>query len=181
MAFKPFPVGIDDFEKMFRNGYYYVDKTLFIKELLDVKGDVNLFTRPRRFGKTLTLSMLKYYFEDTGDDEKNQKNKALFSGLNIMEESEYYKNYMGNFPVINLTLKSGKQPDFHMSYHALKECISNEYKRHIHIVKQLDLQSDQEKFMQILEMKGDREDYNTSLLFYVSFWKNLLIKNDYSH
>ena len=63
---KPLPIGVDDFEKLITKGYYYVDKTLFIKELLDRRGTVNLFTRPRRFGKTLNLSMLRYYLEDTG-------------------------------------------------------------------------------------------------------------------
>ncbi|MCI9632922.1 MAG: AAA family ATPase, partial [Ruminococcus sp.] len=61
------PIGIENFEEMLKSGYYYVDKTMFIKELLDLKGKVNLFTRPRRFGKTLNLSMLRYFFEDTGD------------------------------------------------------------------------------------------------------------------
>ena len=68
---KPLPVGVDNFQKMRLQGYYYVDKSLFIKELLDLKGEVNLFTRPRRFGKTLNLSMLRYFFEDTGDAGKN--------------------------------------------------------------------------------------------------------------
>ncbi|MCI8723918.1 MAG: AAA family ATPase, partial [Ruminococcus sp.] len=65
------PIGIENFEEMLKSGYYYVDKTMFIKELLDLKGKVNLFTRPRRFGKTLNLSMLRYFFEDTGDAGKN--------------------------------------------------------------------------------------------------------------
>ena len=59
---RPLPVGIDDFEEIITKGYYYVDKTLFIRDLLDKKGKVNLFTRPRRFGKTLTLSMIRYFF-----------------------------------------------------------------------------------------------------------------------
>ncbi len=63
MTWKPLPIGIDNFEKIINGGYLYVDKTLFIKELLDMKGEVNLFTRPRRFGKTLNLSMLRYFFE----------------------------------------------------------------------------------------------------------------------
>ncbi|MCI9604278.1 MAG: AAA family ATPase, partial [Ruminococcus sp.] len=72
------PIGIENFEEMLKSGYYYVDKTMFIKELLDLKGKVNLFTRPRRFGKTLNLSMLRYFFEDTGDAGKNVRNKELF-------------------------------------------------------------------------------------------------------
>lgn len=65
---KALPVGVDNFEDIIRNEYCYVDKTIFIKELLDLKGKVNLFTRPRRFGKTLNLSMLRYFFEDNGDE-----------------------------------------------------------------------------------------------------------------
>ena len=74
---KPLPIGVDIFEDIIKSGYYYVDKTMFIKELLDLKGKVNLFTRPRRFGKTLNLSMLRYFFEDMGDVKKNEENKSL--------------------------------------------------------------------------------------------------------
>ena len=63
MAFKPLPIGIEDFREVIEQDYYYVDKTLFIKELLDMRGKVNLFTRPRRFGKTLNISMLRYFFD----------------------------------------------------------------------------------------------------------------------
>ena len=63
MKWIPLPIGVDSFEKIIRNHYYYIDKTLYIKELLDRKGEVNLFTRPRRFGKTLNMSMLRYFFE----------------------------------------------------------------------------------------------------------------------
>ena len=100
---KPLPIGIDNFEKIIKDGYYYVDKTMLIRELLELKGEVNLFTRPRRFGKTLNLSMLRYFFEDTGDTEKNEGNKKLFAGLKIMEQGEEYAKYMGKYPVINLT------------------------------------------------------------------------------
>ena len=104
------PIGIENFEEMLKSGYYYVDKTMFIKELLDLKGEVNLFTRPRRFGKTLNLSMLRYFFEDTGDAGKNVRNKELFRNLKIMDAGEKYTGQMGMYPVINLTLKSAKQP-----------------------------------------------------------------------
>ena len=70
---------IDDFEKMVTGDYFYVDKTLFIKDLLDMKGEVNLFTRPRRFGKTLNMSMLRYFFE-----ENPEKVSRIFQGLNMM-------------------------------------------------------------------------------------------------
>lgn len=67
MDHKPLPVGVDDFEQLITRGYYYVDKSLLVKELLDKKGAVNLNTRPRRFGKTLNMSMIRYFFEDRGD------------------------------------------------------------------------------------------------------------------
>ena len=86
MQKKPLPVGIDDFEKLIRNNYYYVDKTLFIKELLDKKGEVNLFTRPRWFGKTLNQSMIRFFFENTGSLEGNEANQALFKDLQIMKQ-----------------------------------------------------------------------------------------------
>ena len=97
MSWVPLPVGVDDFEKVIRGDYYYIDKTLFIKELLDMKGEVNLFTRPRRFGKTLNMSMLRYFFElGTAD------NSELFRGLKIMEAGEKYLTHMGKYPVINI-------------------------------------------------------------------------------
>ena len=78
---KKLPIGLDSFEKMRTNDFYYVDKTLFIKELLQNWGEVNLFTRPRRFGKSLNMSMLKSFFEVGGDP-------ALFDGLKISREKE---------------------------------------------------------------------------------------------
>ena len=104
------PIGIEDFAKMQTWGYYYVDKTLFIKELLDTLAEVNVFLRPRRFGKTLALSTLKYFFEDTGDEARNAANRALFDGTKIKLEGEPYKARMTGHPVISLTLKSAKQP-----------------------------------------------------------------------
>lgn len=127
---KPLPIGVDNFEKIIKDGYCYIDKTMFIKELLDLKGEVNLFIRPRRFGKTLNLSMLRYFFEDTGDVKKNEENKSLFCGLNITEQGKEYTEYMGNYPVINLTLKSAKQPTFESAYGKMKRAIADEFQRH---------------------------------------------------
>ena len=72
---KVLPIGVDNFEKLVLGGYCYVDKTMLVKDLLDLKCEVNLFTRPRRFGKTLNLSMLRYFFEDTGEKKKNAQNR----------------------------------------------------------------------------------------------------------
>ena len=95
---KALPVGVDNFQKLITDGYYYTDKTLLIKELLDIKGEVNLFTRPRRFGKTLNLSMLRYFFEDTGNAQENERNRELFRGLGIMEAGESYTGQMCQYP-----------------------------------------------------------------------------------
>lgn len=92
------PIGIDNFEKIRTAGFFYVDKTGMIKELLNNWGEVNLFTRPRRFGKSLNMSMLKYFFEYGTD-------KALFDGLEIAGEQKLCDEYMGKFPVISISLK----------------------------------------------------------------------------
>ena len=85
MRHRPLSIGTDDFKKLVGDGCYYVDKTLLIKEILDRKSEATLFTRPRRFGKTLNLSMLRYFFEDTGDDARNRENAGLFEGMKIAD------------------------------------------------------------------------------------------------
>lgn len=132
---KPLPVGVDNFEKVIKEGYYYIDKSMLIKELLDLKGEVNLFTRPRRFGKTLNLSMLRYFFEDTGNTEKNAQNKELFHNLKIMDTGEVYTSQMGQYPVLNLTLKSAKQENFDAACYMIQTAISTEFERHRGIVE----------------------------------------------
>lgn len=133
MDFKPLPIGIDNFEKLICGGFYYVDKTMFIKELLDMRGEVNLFTRPRRFGKTLNMSMLQSFFEDTRDSELNQLRQDLFTGMKIMQQNKKYTDWMASRPVINITLKSGKQPTFEMARENILDEIRKEYNRHDHV------------------------------------------------
>ena len=116
---KKLPIGIENFEEFFSEDFYYVDKTLFIKELLQNWGKVNLFTRPRRFGKTLNMSMLKCFFE-TGKDP------ALFEGLKIMQEKDLCEKYMGKFPVISISLKSVDGLNFESASVALRTVIGNE-------------------------------------------------------
>ena len=119
MGNKKLPIGIDGFEKIRTNDFYYVDKTLFIKELLQNWGEVNLFTRPRRFGKSLNMSMLKCFFE-TGCDP------ALFEGLKIREEKALCEKYMGKFPVISISLKSVDGLKYDSAAAALRTVIGNE-------------------------------------------------------
>lgn len=160
------PIGVDNFEDIVQNGYCYVDKTLFIKELLDLKGKVNLFTRPRRFGKTLNLSMLRYFFEDTRNEEQNARNRELFQDLKIMDAGEEYVRQMGMYPVINLTLKSAKQPVFTSAYHKIKNEITDEYKRHNYVLKDDILDADSKSlFQKIASGQGEYDDYSGSLKF----------------
>ena len=119
---KKLPIGIDGFEKLRTNDFYYVDKTLFIKELLQNWGEVNLFTRPRRFGKSLNMSMLKSFFEIGSDP-------ALFEGLKIMQEKDLCERYMGNFPVISISLKSVGGLNFKAASAALKNIMGKEAMR----------------------------------------------------
>ena len=160
---KALPIGIDNFEDIIKTGYYYVDKTMLAKELLDLKGKVNLFTRPRRFGKTLNLSMLRYFFEDTGDAEENAQNKALFQGLKIMETGEKYTEQMASYPVINLTLKSAKQPVLESAYVKMKGEIAEEFRRHQYVLESSKIaEEDKRKFREIADGKAGYDDYSGS-------------------
>ena len=119
---KKLPIGIENFGEFFSEDFYYVDKTLFIKELLQNWGKVNLFTRPRRFGKSLNMSMLKCFFEIEGDP-------VLFKGLRIMQERDLCEKYMGKFPVISVSLKSVSGLNFKAASAALKNIIGKEAMR----------------------------------------------------
>ena len=119
MVRKKLPIGIENFEEFSSEEFYYVDKTLFIKELLQNWGKVNLFTRPRRFGKSLNMSMLKCFFE-TGSVP------ALFEGLKIMQEKDLCEKYMGKFPVISISLKSVGGLQYDSAVAALRTVIGNE-------------------------------------------------------
>ena len=121
---KKIPIGIEDFKTLIDRNCYYVDKTLMIRDILDSGAMVNLFTRPRRFGKSLNMSMLRYFFEAGEDHSK------LFENLAIMSKGEDYLSHMGRYPVISLTLKGIECEDFDASYNALKLLISSEFNRH---------------------------------------------------
>ena len=167
MKQKPLPIGIDNFKKLITRGYYFVDKTLLIKDLLDNKADVNLFTRPRRFGKTLNMSMLQYYFEDRRDEFTGEKidDSYLFEGLNIKAEGEKYTKDIGKYPVINLSLKSAKQRSLDLAFQCIREEISNEFKRHKYIIESDVLKAEKEHFMKIVNNDKDMSLYITALKF----------------
>ncbi len=123
MAGKPkLPMGIENFEELRTMGYYYIDKTGLIQDLLENFGKVNLFTRPRRFGKTLNMSMLKYFFGMEGSS-------GLFDGLEIAENKEICKEYMGKYPVISVSLKGVEGDNFEEAKGMLKSIIGKEAMR----------------------------------------------------
>ena len=164
--YQPLPVGVDDFEKLVTTGYYFVDKTLLIKDLLDKKGEVNLFTRPRRFGKTLNVSMIRYFFEDRRDREGNKvADTPLFAGTNILACGTKYTQHMGAYPVINLTLKSVKQRNIKTTFAMLKRGISDEFRRHSFLLPTLALKEDQERFYSLMTEKAELESYCDALKF----------------
>lgn len=120
------PVGIDDFKKIREAGFYYVDKTKLIEQLLQSWGEVTLFTRPRRFGKTLNMSMLKSFFEIGAE-------KSLFQGLYILEKEKLCAEYMGKYPVIFLSLKGVEGLHFADAQKMLMTIINNEVRRHYYL------------------------------------------------
>lgn len=162
MAWKPLPIGVDNFEELITKDYFFVDKTLFIRDLLDMKGEVNLFTRPRRFGKTLNMSMLRYFFEMEEDNAGR-----LFAGTKIMSAGEEYLKWMGQFPVISLTLRSMKQATWELSFEMLKKAIREEYSRHWKTVEASGRlnDADRERFQRIRDLKGTDVDYADALKF----------------
>ena len=115
-------MGIEDFKRIRSEDFYYIDKTGLIRELLENEAYVNLFTRPRRFGKTLNMSMLKYFFEIGSDS-------TLFNGLEISKETELCAKYMGKFPVISITLKGASGRTFEEAMGMLRNIIGNEAMR----------------------------------------------------
>ena len=162
MEWIPLPIGVENFEDLREHGYYFVDKTLFIKELLDMKGKVNLFTRPRRFGKTLNMSILRYFFEKGEKD-----NSGLFQGLKIMDAGEKYLSHMGKYPVISISLKSMKQYSYDLAYDMLTKAVESEYSRHWKQIEASGALTDAklERYLRIRDLKGTESDYADSLKF----------------
>ncbi|MCD7716355.1 MAG: ATP-binding protein [Lachnospiraceae bacterium] len=144
------PVGIENFEKIRTGGFYYVDKTALIRDLLNTWGEVNLFTRPRRFGKSLNMSMLKTFFE-IGTD------KSLFDGLEIAGETELCDEYMGRFPVISVSLKGIDAADYRTARSLAVKAI-NEEARRLSYLMESDRLSRNDKAVFSLLMERDMDD-----------------------
>ena len=158
---KRLAIGIDDFRKIIKEDCYYVDKTKFIEAVLEDASNVKLFTRPRRFGKTLNMSMLKYFF-DVRDSEENRK---LFNGLDI--EKSKYINEQGKYPTILISLKSIKYETWEESLEQLKSLVSNLYNEFEYIRECLN-ESEIELFNDIW-FKKENGEYANSLKNLTSF------------
>ena len=164
---KKLPVGIDSFKKLREEDFYYIDKTNLIKDLLENWSEVNLFTRPRRFGKTLNMSMLKSFFSIGADP-------SLFSGLNISREKELCDKYMGTFPVIFLTLKGVDGLSFETAYSMLKYLIRSEMARWSFLQDSLNLtEADKAIFKHFLK----QEESESELLISLKLLSQLLYKH----
>jgi hypothetical protein len=162
---KPLPIGISDFKKLIDGGYAYVDKTLLVQEIMEQATEVALIPRMRRFGKTLNISMLRYFFEKSEQDPS-----LLFQDLNIWK-NEKYRSLAGRFPVIFLSLKDVKHLSWEETYSSLCTLIALEFDRHSYL-QEGDILSAKEKiiFHKILfEEKGDQTLFERSLL-HLSTW-----------
>ncbi len=164
---KKLPVGIENFEEIRTEDFYYVDKTGLISNLLNNWSKVNIFTRPRRFGKTLNMSMLKSFFSIGADP-------SLFSGLNISREKELCDKYMGTFPVIFLTLKGVDGLSFETAYSMLKYLIRSEMARWSFLQDSLNLtEADKAIFKHFLK----QEESESELLISLKLLSQLLYKH----
>ena len=142
------PVGIEDFQEIRRLGFYYVDKTMLIEQLLAKWGKVNLFTRPRRFGKSLNMSMLRYFFDIEAD-------KTLFDGLYISRNKQLCEEYMGKFPVIFLSLKGVDGLTFSEARFCLAELIESEARRFKFLMRSDKLDADDKAmYRDLLSLHG---------------------------
>ena len=150
------PIGVSNFKDIIEKNYYYFDKTKFIENILEDGSQVKLFTRPRRFGKTLNMSMLKYFFDVKNKDE----NRKLFEGLNI-SKSEYF-DMQGNFPVISVSFKKYQEKDWKNGFDMIKDIISGLYDEFEFVKEKLSTRK-KKKFDSILMEKANLANWKNSL------------------
>ena len=153
---KKLPIGISNFKEIIENNYYYVDKTNFIANILEEGFKVELFTRPRRFGKTLNISMLNYFF----NIENKEENRKLFENLNI-SKSKYFEK-QGNYPVISISFRNYGEKNWENGIRTIKTVISNTYDEHKIVMENLD-KRELKKFEDIW-LENDEGDWKNSLL-----------------
>ena len=148
---KKIGIGYEKYKEFIDQDMYYIDKTLLIRDIVEKGGKVTLFTRPRRFGKTLALSMLRTFFEKEYDYDGNVvDNRRYFEGKRIMEADERILSMQGRYPVIKLSLKSAKQPDFYAAFKKMREEIIEEYRRHSYLWEMERLSEDEREELRAL-------------------------------
>ena len=164
---KQIAIGVEDFKKIIDKGGYFVDKTLMIQSLIESQAMVTLFMRPRRFGKTLNQFMIRRFFEDerTRSGERID-NGYLFDGLKVTACGEEVLQHQQQYPVIFLSLKSAKQPNFEESYKKICRAIAEEFRRHQYLLAGNSLADDQKiMFQRIMTEQADYSAYNDALRF----------------
>lgn len=175
---KKLPIGKSDFKEIIEKNYLYVDKSLFIKEIIDKSDSILLIPRPRRFGKTLNLSMLKYFYDccpetwspgtnlpsTTKEPPPRNSYGKLFDSLAIREAGQYYLDKKGKYPVIFMSFRTIKEPDWETTYRKIIKLIQDEYLRHDHLLNSPELKiQEKDYFKKIINLEGQREDYENSL------------------
>ena len=177
MKTKRLPIGVSDFKDVVTGDYYYVDKSLFIKEIMDKGDKILLIPRPRRFGKTLNLSMLKYFYDccpetlasrtqtlPAGTDTPGNSYKKLFDSLAISRAGQEYLEHMGKYPVIFLSFRDIKELDRETCMDKIEGLIHDEYSRHYYLLKSKELiPPEKDYFKRIIERNGSKGDYEKSL------------------
>ena len=164
---KKIAIGVEDFKRIIDKNGYFVDKTLMIQKLIESEAMVTLFTRPRRFGKTLNQFMIRRFFEDERTEKgKKVDNGDLFDGLAITKCGEEILSHQQQYPVIFLSLKSAKQPNFEEAYKKLCGEIAGEFRRHQYLLEGNSLADDQKNiFQKIMTKQSDYGEYNDALKF----------------
>ncbi len=156
-----FPIGVSDFEELIEGDYYFSDKTLLIKEIMEDGTKIILITRPRRFGKTLNLSMIHYFLSQS---YYNQRNQNLFEGLNISKETEFCKQHQGQYPVIFISFKDIKEVTDAKAYAGIVELIRRLYASNTYLLEgNVLLESEKHIFNSILNKEADESNIQTSI------------------
>src|SRR5471030_730136 len=166
---KKIPIGISNFRELIKENYYFVDKSLLVKEFIENGAKIILTPRPRRFGKTLNMSMLKCFFDINMKEKTNRLNgeleysRNLFKGLKI-ENDEYIMKMQGKFPVINVSFNSAKFNNFQDTMIRIKSLMSDIYLEHKYLLDSESLEEiEKEEFKKVINKKGDSELVATAL------------------
>jgi len=168
-ALKQIPIGIDNFKKLIERDTYFVDKSLFIKDVIENNSEIILFTRPRRFGKTLNFSMLKCFLETPGCrrlDDQDEDYLHLFKGFKIDEDKELIAEHSGKYPVIEFSFKKVKANNWERASYLFKEEISREYYRHSYLLEEdvVKPAGNRNKFERIMNMEGEIIEYTSAIV-----------------